>query len=111
MRHDPVLAPLSERLTPKRQDSAVRAGKSTVNRLEHGRTDRDHKIAHAGNALEALFVELIEAGKEAGSTDWEIFQSFCRSPFRVSSLVRPLPSLSASVILLLLHWSAVPRAS
>ncbi|ASY74288.1 hypothetical protein SF83666_a47020 (plasmid) [Sinorhizobium fredii CCBAU 83666] len=73
MRHDPVLAPLSERLTPKRQDSAVRAGKSTVNRLEHGRTDRDHKIAHAGNALEALFVELIEAGKEAGSTDWKFF--------------------------------------
>jgi hypothetical protein len=61
LRHDPVLALLSERLTPKRQDCAVLAGKSTLNRLEHGRPGaptRYHKIAYDAAALEALFVEL-----------------------------------------------------
>ncbi|MBY5641158.1 IS1380 family transposase [Rhizobium leguminosarum] len=61
LRHDPVLALLSERLTPKRQDCAVLAGKSTLNRLEHGRPGaptRYHKIAYDAGALEALFVEL-----------------------------------------------------
>jgi hypothetical protein len=61
LRHDPVLALLSERLTPKRQDCAVLAGKSTLNRLEHGRPDettRYHKIAYDKSALDALFVEL-----------------------------------------------------
>jgi len=61
LRHDPVLTLLSERLTPKRDDCAVLAGKSTLNRLEHGRlgeTTRYHKIAYDKGALEALFVEL-----------------------------------------------------
>ncbi|ACP23483.1 putative transposase for insertion sequence NGRIS-20i (plasmid) [Sinorhizobium fredii NGR234] len=61
LRHDPVLALLSERLTPKRQDCAVLAGKSTLNRLEHGRLGqptRYHKIAYDRQALEALFIEL-----------------------------------------------------
>ncbi|MDL2410935.1 IS1380 family transposase, partial [Rhizobium calliandrae] len=61
LRHDPVLGLLSESLTPKRQDCAVLAGKSTLNRLEHGRPDaptRYHKIAYDAGALEALFVEL-----------------------------------------------------
>ena len=38
LRHDPVLALLSESLTPKREDCAVLAGKSTLNRLELGRS-------------------------------------------------------------------------
>jgi hypothetical protein len=61
LRHDPVLGLLSDSLTPKRQDCAVLAGKSTLNRLEHGRPGtptRYHKIAYDAGALEALFVDL-----------------------------------------------------
>jgi hypothetical protein len=61
LRHDPVLALLSESLTAKRQDSAVLAGKSTLNRLEHGgvgEATRYHKIGHDGQAIEALLVDL-----------------------------------------------------
>jgi Transposase DDE domain group 1 len=61
LRHDPVLGLLSESLTPKREDCAVLAGKSTLNRLEHGRPGaptRYHKIAYDAGALEALFVDL-----------------------------------------------------
>ncbi|ANN60690.1 IS1380 family transposase [Mesorhizobium loti] len=61
LRHDPVLALLSESLTPKREDCAVLAGKSTLNRLEHGRVGeptRYHKIGHDTQAIEALFVDL-----------------------------------------------------
>ncbi|MBY5703952.1 IS1380 family transposase [Rhizobium leguminosarum] len=61
LRHDPVLGLLSQSLTPKRQDCAVLAGKSTLNRLEHGRLGaptRYHKIGYDGQALEALFVDL-----------------------------------------------------
>ena len=35
LRHDPVLALLSDRLEPRRKDCAVLAGKGTLNRLEH----------------------------------------------------------------------------
>lgn len=59
--HDPVLVFLSERLTPKRQDCAVLAGKCTLNWLEHGHPvapTRHHKIAYDAGAVEALFVEL-----------------------------------------------------
>ncbi|ANP87960.1 IS1380 family transposase [Rhizobium leguminosarum] len=61
LRHDPVLGLLSQSLTPKRQDCAVLAGKSTLNRLEHGRLGaptRYHKIGYDRQALEALFVDL-----------------------------------------------------
>jgi hypothetical protein len=61
LRHDPVLGLLSDSLTPKREDCAVLAGKSTLNRLEHGRPGaptRYHKIAYDAGALEALFVDL-----------------------------------------------------
>ncbi len=61
LRHDPVLALLSESLTPKREDCAVLAGKSTLNRLELSRVGeptRYHKIAHDTRAIEALFVDL-----------------------------------------------------
>ena len=61
LRHDPVLALLSESLTPKRSDCAVLAGKSTLNRLEHGRSGwptRYHKIAYDKDAVESLFVDL-----------------------------------------------------
>jgi len=61
LRHDPVLALLSERLTPKREDCAVLAGKSTLNRLELsriGEPTRYHKVACDASAMEALFVDL-----------------------------------------------------
>jgi hypothetical protein len=61
LRHDPVLGLLSDSLTPKREDCAVLAGKSTLNRLEHGRPGaptRYHKIAYDAGAMEALFVDL-----------------------------------------------------
>ncbi|MER9877016.1 IS1380 family transposase [Mesorhizobium sp. M0195] len=61
LRHDPVLALLSESLTPKREDCAVLAGKSTLNRLELSRVGeptRYHKIGHDTQAIEALFVDL-----------------------------------------------------
>ena len=48
LRHDPVLALLSQSLTAKRQDCAVLAGKSTLNRLEHGRVGeptRYHRVS------------------------------------------------------------------
>ena len=61
LRHDPVLALLSERLEAKRDDCAALAGKSTLNRLEHaptGAPTRYHKIGHDTAAMEDLFVEL-----------------------------------------------------
>ncbi len=61
MRHDPVLALLSDRLEPKRSDCAGLAGKSTLNRLEHapeGCLGRYHKITHDAAAFENLFVDL-----------------------------------------------------
>ena len=61
LRHDPVLALLSDCLEPKREDCAVLAGKSTLNRLEHapsGWPTRYHRIGHDADALEALFVDL-----------------------------------------------------
>jgi hypothetical protein len=61
LRHDPVLALLSQSLTAKRQDCAVLAGKSTLNRLEHGRVGeptRYHKVSCDEDAVEALLVAL-----------------------------------------------------
>ena len=61
LRHDPVLAFLSQSLTPKRSDCAPLAGKSTLNRLEHapaGAPTRYHKIGHDKDAIEGLFVDL-----------------------------------------------------
>jgi hypothetical protein len=67
LRHDPVLALLSEQLRPKRQDCAVLAGKSTLNRLELGRPGaptRYHKIAYDQGALEKLLVDLFVEAHE-----------------------------------------------
>jgi hypothetical protein len=61
LRFDPVLAVLSDRLEPKRDDCAALAGKSTLNRLEHapaGAPTRYHRIGHDGAAIEDLFVDL-----------------------------------------------------
>jgi hypothetical protein len=64
LRHDPVLALLSDTLEPKRADVATLAGKSTLNRLEHGLksgASRYHKIGVIDAALEQVFLDLYVA--------------------------------------------------
>lgn len=60
LRHDPIMAVLAGKLTPRRSDCAPVAGKSTLNRLELSRpqASRYHKISHDPQAIEALFVTL-----------------------------------------------------
>jgi hypothetical protein len=60
LRHDPVLGAVLGRLEARHGRCAPLAGKSTLNRLEHGgaEADRYRRIAHDGPAIEALFVEL-----------------------------------------------------
>lgn len=62
LRHDPVLALLSDKLEGGRKGCAPVAGKSTLNRLEHapgnGKPERYHKIARDPEALQVLLTEL-----------------------------------------------------
>jgi len=61
LRHDPVLGLLSGKLEARRDDCAVLAGKSTLNRLEHApKTDDDRyrKLAVDENAMKKLFVSV-----------------------------------------------------
>jgi len=65
LRHDPVMAVLMGKLTPRRKECAPVAGKSTLSRLEHapeeGPVDapaRYHKIGHDGAAIERVFVDI-----------------------------------------------------
>lgn len=60
LRYDPVMAVLAGKLRARRADCAPVAGKSTLNRLELSRDEptRYHKIAHDGQAIENLFVDL-----------------------------------------------------
>jgi hypothetical protein len=60
LRHDPVLGVALGRLEARHGRCAPLAGKSTLNRLEHGTAgaDRYRRIAHDGAAIEALFVDL-----------------------------------------------------
>ena len=70
LRHDPVLAVLAGKLEAKRKARAPLAGKSTLNRVEHGaaRPTRYHKIAANAGAIEALFVDLfLDAHQRAPS--------------------------------------------
>src|SRR6202044_4071629 len=69
-RHDPVLAVLAGKLEAKRKARAPLAGKSTLNRVEHGGAapTRYHKIAANAGAIEALFVDLfLDAHQRAPS--------------------------------------------
>jgi hypothetical protein len=64
LRHDPVLGLLSDTLEPRRADCATLAGKSTLNRLEHGlkgRASRYHKLEVDEAALEAVFLDIYVA--------------------------------------------------
>jgi hypothetical protein len=61
LRHDPVLATLAGKLAARRSRCAPLAGKSTLNRLEHGTAaepSRYHKIGHDGDTIAGLFVDL-----------------------------------------------------
>jgi hypothetical protein len=60
LRHDPVMAVLAGKLEARRGDCAPLAGKSTLNRLEHGRAEpnRYARISADAGAIEALFVDL-----------------------------------------------------
>jgi len=61
LRHDPVLALLSDTLEPKRADCATLAGKSTLNRLEHGlkgQASRYHKLAVDDAAMARVFLDI-----------------------------------------------------
>jgi hypothetical protein len=60
LRHDPVMAVLAGKLEARRTACAPLAGKSTLNRLEHGTIvgDRYRKIGHDPAAIEQLLVEL-----------------------------------------------------
>ena len=64
LRHDPVLGLLSDTLEPKRADCATLAGKSTLNRLEHGlkgKASRYHKLEVEETALEKVFLDIYVA--------------------------------------------------
>jgi hypothetical protein len=64
LRHDPVLGLLSDTLEPKREDVATLAGKSTLNRLEHGLMNgvsRYHKISVIDAGLEQVFLDIFIA--------------------------------------------------
>jgi hypothetical protein len=61
LRHDPAMAVLAGKLEARRRDCAPLAGKSTLNRQEHGTMGaptRYHKIGHDAAAIERLFVAL-----------------------------------------------------
>ena len=61
LRHDPVLALFSGKLSGRRSNCAPLAGKSTLNRLEHapaaGAPGRYHRIEHDPDALQDVLVE------------------------------------------------------
>ena len=61
LRHDPVLAAVTGKLSARRAACAPLAGKSTLNRLEHapaGVPTRYHKVGHDAGLIERLFVDL-----------------------------------------------------
>jgi hypothetical protein len=60
LRHDPLMAVLAGKLTPKREDCAPVAGKSTLNRLELSKLEptRYHKISHNPVAIKNLLVDV-----------------------------------------------------
>ena len=68
LRHDPVLGLMSDTLEPKRADVAPLAGKSTLNRLEHGlksATSRYHKISVTDAAMEEVLLERYSAADKS----------------------------------------------
>ena len=60
LRHDPLMAVLASKLTPKREECAPVAGKSTLNRLELSKLEptRYHKISHNPAAIGRLLIDV-----------------------------------------------------
>jgi len=60
LRHDPIMAVLTGKMTAHRSNCAPVAGKSTLNRLELSlpKASRYHKISHNPAAIERTFVDL-----------------------------------------------------
>ena len=60
LRHDPLMAVLAGKLTPKREHCAPVAGKSTLNRLELSQLapTRYHKISHNPMAIKHLLIDV-----------------------------------------------------
>jgi Transposase DDE domain group 1 len=60
LRHDPLMAVLVGKLTPKREACAPVAGKSTLNRLELSQLEptRYHKISHNPAAINRLLIDV-----------------------------------------------------
>ena len=68
LRHDPVLGLLSDTLVPKRADVATLAGKSTLNRLEHGikgGASRYARITVDEAAMEQVFLDVYIAAHKS----------------------------------------------
>ena len=68
LRHDPVLGLLSDTLEPKRADVATLAGKSTLNRLEHGiagEASRYARITVEAAAMESVFLDIYVAAHKS----------------------------------------------
>src|SRR6202023_1375090 len=61
LRHDPLMAVLASKLTPKREECAPVAGKSTLNRLELSKLEptRYHKISHNPAAIGRLLIDVV----------------------------------------------------
>jgi hypothetical protein len=60
LRHDPLMAVLAGKLTPKREHCAPVAGKSTLNRLELSQLEptRYHKVSHNPVAIKNLLIDV-----------------------------------------------------
>ena len=60
LRHDPLMAVLAGKLTPKREHCAPVAGKSTLNRLELSKLEptRYHKVSHNPVAIKNLLIDV-----------------------------------------------------
>ena len=72
LRHDPAMAILAGELEARRPGCTPLAGKTTLNRLEHGRRDeptRYDRIGHDAAAIERLFIELSSTPPQAGRAD------------------------------------------
>jgi hypothetical protein len=72
LRHDPLLAAVMGKLTPKDKRCAPLAGKSTLDRLEHSPEEgearapgRYHKISHDGAAIDQLFLDVFKQAHAA----------------------------------------------
>ena len=71
LRRDPALGLLSDTLEPKHADVELLAGKSTLNRLEHGPLNgasRYHKISVDDAAMEQVFLDIFIAAHETAPT-------------------------------------------